>query len=38
MYLISRSYFKDCGLYYFPINEFNYVTIAEEDILHIVEL
>ena len=38
MYLVARSYFKDGGLYYFRINEFNYVTIAEEDILHIVEL
>lgn len=38
MYLIARSYFRNGGLYYFRINEFNYVTIAEEDILHIVEL
>lgn len=38
MYLIARSYFRDGGLYYFRINEFNYVTIADEDILHIVEL
>ena len=38
MYLIARSYFKSDGLYYFRINEFNYVTIADEDIIHIAEL
>lgn len=38
LYLIARSYFKTGGLYYFRINEFEYVTIAEEDIIHIAEL
>ena len=38
MYLVARSYFRTGGLYYFRISEFSYVTIAEEDILHIVEL
>ena len=38
MYLIARSYFKVGGLYYFRINEFSIVTIADEDIIHIVEL
>lgn len=37
-YIIAKSYFKDGGLYYFRIDEYNYVTIAEEDIIHIVEL
>ena len=38
MYLIARSYFKVGGLYYFRINEFSYVTIADEDIIYIAEL
>ena len=38
VYIISRDYFKSGGLYYFRINEFRYVVIAEEDIIHIVEL
>ncbi len=37
-YLTVGSYFKEGGLYYFRINEFNYIVIAEEDILYIVEL
>ena len=37
-YIIARSYFKSGSLYYFRINEFNYRVIAEEDIIHIVEL
>lgn len=37
-FIIALSYFKIGGLYYFRINEFNYVTIADEDIIHIVEL
>lgn len=37
-YIIVRDWFKSGGLYYFRINEFNYVVVAEEDILHIVEL
>ena len=38
MHIIARDYFKVGGLYYFRINEFSYVTIADEDIIHIVEL
>ena len=37
-YIIARSYFKHGSLYYFRLDEFNLAVIAEEDILHIVEL
>lgn len=38
MYLIAREYFKNGNLIYFRINEFNYVVIADEDIIYIAEL
>ena len=36
-HIVARNYFRSGGLYYFRIDEFNYVTIAEEDIIQIVE-
>ena len=36
--IIVRSYFKSGSLYYFRIDEYNYVVIADEDIIHIAEL
>ena len=37
-YIVVRSWFKSGNLYYFRIDEFNLAVIAEEDIIHIVEL
>lgn len=35
MYIDARDYFIDGGLYYFRLNEFNYLTLAKEDIISI---
>lgn len=33
--IIARSYFKTGSLYYVRTDEFNYVVIADEDIIYI---
>lgn len=36
--IVAYGYFIHGGLYYFKLNEYNYKTIAKEDIINIEEV